>query len=116
MSDLCEDLRAIAQGNEVAFTRLYRSESRALLVFARGLLAGDHSAAEDAVDFAFVAVWQSAGRFKGQINGHAKAWLRRIVRNKAVDWLRSNGRYELGYETDTAASDHDMVKATINPL
>lgn len=108
MSELSDDIRAIARGDNAAFTRLYRAERRALLTLATGFLAGDRSAAEDVVDTAFIAVWQGAGRYQGHGNALAKAWLRRILRNKAVDWLRANGRYDLGFEGDLGVLDADQ--------
>ncbi len=89
MSTIATELTSIAKGDRAAFDRLYRAQRRPLLGYALGLLAGDRAAAEDAVDECFVDVWQQAGRFTGQ--GSAQGWLRRIVRNKAIDWLRKNG-------------------------
>jgi RNA polymerase sigma-70 factor, ECF subfamily len=80
------DIAAIATGDRGAFTRLYRAHHSALLRFATGLLAGDRAAAEDAVDEAFIAIWEQAGRFDG--HGHIIGWMRSIVRNKAIDWVR----------------------------
>jgi len=79
-------IKATAKGNEQAFSQLYRSLRRQMIGYALGLVAGDLPAAEDIVDEAFLNVWQKAGKFSGQ--GDGKAWLRSIVRNKAVDWLR----------------------------
>ncbi len=80
------ELQAIANGDRAAFSRLYRAVRPELVRYATGLLAGDRSAAEDAVDDAFVALWTQSGQFDG--HGNAHGWLRRIVRNKAIDWLR----------------------------
>jgi RNA polymerase sigma-70 factor, ECF subfamily len=57
-----------------------------MLAYAAGLLAGDYQAAEDAVDDAFLDIWKGAGSFSG--SGNAEGWIRHIVRNKAIDWLR----------------------------
>lgn len=84
--DIATHIRAIAAGDRAAFTRLYRDRQRPMLVYATGLLAGDREAAEDAVDEAFLDIWKNAESFAG--TGHAEGWIRRIVRNKAVDGLR----------------------------
>lgn len=76
----------IARGSQKAFATLYTQQQPIMIRYATGLLAGDVAAAEDAVDEAFVAIWQQAGRFEG--SGNANGWVRRIVRNKAIDWLR----------------------------
>lgn len=107
MSETALLLQAIARGDRAAFTRLYRQSSRRLIAFAAGLLAGDRDAAEDVVDATFIAVWQGAGQWSGQ--GSADGWLRRIVRNKAVDWLRSSGRYQLGLDESDLADQPDLA-------
>lgn len=84
-------IRATAAGDKSAFERLYNQMQRPMLAYALGLLAGDRSAAEDAVDEAFLALWTQADSFTGGAdNGQnsGEAWVRRLVRNKAVDWLR----------------------------
>lgn len=86
-------LRGISRGDRNAFSSLYASQQPALLRYAVGLLAGDHASGEDVVDEAFVDIWQQAGRFNG--TGSAQGWLRRIVRNKAVDHLRKARRQPL---------------------
>ncbi len=80
------EFKKIADGDRAAFVRLWRAAQPECLSYATGLLAGDRSAAEDAVDEAFIAIWQQSGRFDGR--GNAMGWIRRIVRNKAIDWLR----------------------------
>lgn len=84
--DIETELNRIANGDRLAFARLWRATQPELLRYATGLLAGDRSAAEDAVDEAFIAIWQKSGRYDGR--GNAMGWIRRIVRNKAIDWLR----------------------------
>jgi RNA polymerase sigma-70 factor (ECF subfamily) len=79
-------LLGIANKDEAAFAALFREHQPQFVRYATGLLAGDRSAAEDVVDDAFLAIWQQAGRYEGR--GSAEGWMRRIVRNKAVDWLR----------------------------
>jgi RNA polymerase sigma-70 factor, ECF subfamily len=80
------ELKGIANGDRAAFVRLWRATQPEFIRYATGLLAGDRSAAEDAVDEAFIAIWQQSGRYNGC--GNAMGWMRRIVRNKAIDWLR----------------------------
>jgi RNA polymerase sigma-70 factor, ECF subfamily len=79
-------LRAIALGDQAVFTDLFRDYLPRFVGYATGLLAGDKEAAEDVVDEAFVVIWQQAGSFDGK--GSAEGWMRRIVRNKAIDWCR----------------------------
>jgi RNA polymerase sigma-70 factor, ECF subfamily len=99
------DIAAIATGDRNAFTRLYRTHQSALLRFATGLLAGDQAAAEDAVDEAFIAIWEQAGRYDGQ--GHVIGWMRSIVRNKAIDWLRKQKHVSLAPSDIEQALAHE---------
>lgn len=64
-------LQGIARKDRAAFSWLYASDQAPLLRHATGMLAGDCAAAEDAVDEAFIAVWQQAGRFRGSA-GHGR--------------------------------------------
>ncbi len=84
--DIERALRGVACGERGIFAELYREMQPNSVRYATGLLAGDRGAAEDVVDEAFLAIWQQAGRFDG--TGSGEGWIRRIVRNKAVDWLR----------------------------
>ncbi len=95
------ELMRIASGDTAAFSRLYGALRPELLRYATGLLAGDRDAAEDAVDEAFVAVWQQSGRYDGR--GNAKGWVRKIVRNKAIDWLRK--QREIPMSSDMEAGE-----------
>jgi RNA polymerase sigma-70 factor, ECF subfamily len=91
--DIESKLRGIARGERGAFAELYRAMQPSYIRYATGLLAGDREAAEDVVDEAFIAIWEQAGCFAG--SGSAQGWMRRIVRNKAVDWLRKQREQSL---------------------
>lgn len=62
--------------------------------------------AEDVVQEAFIAAYTSIRQFKGEVP--FAAWLRRIVINKSIDWLRRNRFtfYEL-QETNTPMEEYD---------
>ncbi len=79
-------LRDIARGDKGAFAFVFRQFQPGFVRYATGLLAGDTEAAEDVVNDAFIAIWQQADQFAN--SGSAQGWMRRIVRNKAVDWVR----------------------------
>ena len=99
--NVATQLRATARGDRVAFSRLYKAMQRPMLSYATGLLAGDYQAAEDAVDEAFLDIWKSADNYSG--TGSAEGWIRRIVRNKAIDWLRK----QKGEVTDGHCDNRD---------
>ncbi len=75
-----------------------------MLHFATGLMSGHGQAAEDMVDEAFFEVWRKAGQYSG--DGHPQGWLRRIVRNKVIDWLRKQPRAGVEIPADDALAQH----------
>lgn len=117
--DIAIAIRAVARGDRRAFDELYRAQQRLLLGYALGLLAGDREAAEDVVDEAFLDIWKQAAAYAAI--GSAQGWIRRIVRNKAVDWLRRNGSArrsawsdELEARADDAPGPEDCAIAANN--
>ncbi len=96
-------LAAIAGGDRTVFAALFKEYLPRFVPYATGLLAGDKDAAEDVVHDAFMAIWQQAGRFSG--TGSAEGWMRRIVRNKAVDWCRKQREIPMTVELQTEHSE-----------
>ena len=96
-------LRSISRGDRSAFDRLFRHYQSRFVSYATGLLAGDREAAEDVVHDTFVAIWQQAGNFTG--SGSAEGWMRRIVRNKAVDWCRKQREFPMTPALDAKNSE-----------
>ncbi|MEW6723520.1 MAG: RNA polymerase sigma factor [Bacillota bacterium] len=87
-----ELIQCIAAGQQSAMHDLYSRYARRLFRFAVARL-GSRSAAEDVVQETLVAVWQSAGRYRG--TAPVSTWLFGICRNKVGDQLR---RRELARE------------------
>lgn len=80
----------VARGDRAAFRSLYAATSGELFALALRILQ-DRAAAEDALQDAFVDVWRQAAAFD-PARGPAMAWLTVIVRNRAIDALRRDGR------------------------
>ena len=53
-------------------------------------IVGERAAAEDVTQEAFISIWRSGARFD-QARGSVRAWMLGIVRNRAIDVLRSKG-------------------------
>jgi RNA polymerase sigma-70 factor (ECF subfamily) len=51
-------------------------------------ILGDRTAAEDCIQEAFISIWRSGARFDST-RGSVRAWTLSIVRNRAIDALRS---------------------------
>jgi RNA polymerase sigma-70 factor, ECF subfamily len=87
-------IEASARGDHGSFSQLYERTHLHLFGIAIRLLRSEQQA-EDAVQDAFVKVWNRAGSYHAEQavhEGHALAWLTSIVRNRALDMLRTRSR------------------------
>ena len=83
-----------ARGDHDAFAQVYERTHAHLFGVALRMLGREH-AAEDVLQEAFVSVWKSASLYRSSIGGaeiQPMTWLIAIVRNKALDALRSRAR------------------------
>lgn len=71
-------------GDESAFEVLVRRHRRPLLAYCRRFLPD--SGCEDVVQHAFLSVYRALPEMEGEV--HFRAWLYRIVSNRAIDVLR----------------------------
>jgi RNA polymerase sigma-70 factor (ECF subfamily) len=51
-------------------------------------IVGERAAAEDVTQEAFISIWRSGARFD-RTRGSVRSWMLSIVRNRAIDFLRS---------------------------
>lgn len=89
--DLPQLLSRVALRDRAAFERLYRATCAHLLGIAFRVL-NNRDRAEEVLQDAFVNVWHGAGGYDPTL-ATPMTWLINIVRNKAIDALRS-GRTE----------------------
>ncbi|HRV59421.1 MAG: sigma-70 family RNA polymerase sigma factor [Solirubrobacterales bacterium] len=94
-----EDLLVrVGDRDKQAFELFYdRFERRAFSLAYR--IVGERSLAEDIVQDGFLSVWKNAGRYDPS-RGSAGAWALGIIRNRAIDVLRSRA-------SRTPDLDHD---------
>ncbi len=83
-------VRAAGRGDTGAFRQLYDRKHRRVQRVAYQML-GNHAAAEDVVQEAFVALWRHCPRYRTRFT--VDAWLTRIVTNKAIDRWRVERRH-----------------------
>jgi RNA polymerase sigma-70 factor, ECF subfamily len=105
---------AIAAGDAAALDQLYRRYRPIAFAAAYSLLQEPH-AAEDVVHDAFLKVWRAAASFQPE-RGSLRAWLLTIVRNAAIDHLRTRRvvtRPDLTFERDDVqpGNDPDVASA-----
>jgi RNA polymerase sigma-70 factor (ECF subfamily) len=82
----------LAAGSQEALAELYdRYGGLAYSVALRVL--GDRGRAEDAVQEAFLKIWNRASSFDAS-RGSLRTWLLTSVRNRSIDYLRGRGAHE----------------------
>ncbi|MFZ5823958.1 MAG: RNA polymerase sigma factor [Bacillota bacterium] len=100
-------IRRLSAGDEEALGVLMDRYGGALLHFAHRLV-GDMQMAEEICQDTMLKAWQQAGSFR--MDGHLKAWLFRVARNNAIDYIR---RKRLPTEEFQAA--HDQASSEQQP-
>jgi RNA polymerase sigma-70 factor, ECF subfamily len=102
-------IEACGRRDHGSFSQLYERTHLHLFGIAIRLLRSEQQA-EDAVQDAFVKVWNRADSYRAadaEHEGHALAWLTSIVRNRALDMLRSRTRDIEDIRPGAAADDDD---------
>ena len=82
----------LAAGSQDALAELYDRYGRLAYSVALRVL-GDPGRAEDAVQEAFLRIWNHAGSFD-ESRGSLRTWLLTAVRNRSIDYLRGRGAHE----------------------
>src|SRR5215212_3798823 len=77
-------------GDPEAFAALYDRHGRMAYSLAYRML-GEKQEAEDVVQEAFIKIWRSAGGYRVG-RGSVRTWILSIVRNRAIDHIRSRAR------------------------
>jgi RNA polymerase sigma factor (sigma-70 family) len=75
-------MQRIAAQDQDALQTLYDKHASGLLHYLSGRL-GDHRLAEEVLQDTILAVWQSAGRFRGECR--VRTWLLSIARRRAIN-------------------------------
>ena len=83
-----EDLMTLIERRDAdAFAVVYDRHGGAAYSLAHRIV-GDSAIAEDVTQEAFISVWRSGARFDAA-RGSVRSWLLSVVRNRAIDFLRS---------------------------
>jgi RNA polymerase sigma-70 factor (ECF subfamily) len=117
---LIADLQACAKGDRAAMRRLFDSEGPRLMGVAMRLVRNP-VLAEEAVQDTLLKVWTRAASFQPS-RGAARPWLTMILRNTALNILRSERRGDLAPDGDiealqdhVAADETEVVLRSLDP-
>lgn len=83
-------VRVRNEGCTLCFGSLYERHAPEVLGIATAICR-DRADAEEVVQESFLAVWRGRDGFRDDPEGSFRLWLRRIVRNKAIDLGRRKG-------------------------
>lgn len=113
--ELQAQLARVALGDKAAFARVYQMTSSHLFGIALRIL-NRRDAAEDVLQEAFVSVWHQAASYQAATS-QPMTWLITIVRNKALDVVRSAAaRRETEMPVDEEGQAMDVADDRPNPL
>ena len=116
--DFAAVLRAAADGDELAFTRLWRDVHPALLRYLR-VLTRDQMLAEDVAAEVWLDVTRRIDRFTGDEQAF-RGWLFTLARRRAIDAHRQARRAPVQLTGDVAdldrPSSHDTAGSAIEQL
>jgi RNA polymerase sigma-70 factor, ECF subfamily len=76
-------------------------------------IVGDRAAAEEVTQEAFISVWRSGARFDAA-RGSVRSWLLSVVRNRAIDFLRSRAGKapKLTFDDDSVLEQRPAAERT----
>jgi RNA polymerase sigma-70 factor, ECF subfamily len=93
----------VAHGDTDAFNEVYERFAGAMFSLALRILR-DGPAAEDVVQETFVQIWEKAAAYNPKL-GKPMTWAVTLVRNRAIDRLRTSARRQKLAEVATNESD-----------
>lgn len=112
---LAQQLARTALGDQAALKQVYQMTSAHLFGVALRLL-NRRDAAEDVLQDAFISIWHQAGSYNAATS-QPMTWLITIVRNKALDVIRSaQSRHETSLPQQLDGGDTDIHDDRANPL
>ena len=108
-------LARIALGDRASFRRLYDATAPSLLGVALRMV-NRRDRAEDVLQEAFVNVWHKAGTYACAAS-QPMTWLTTIVRNRALDQLRTEVRFAAdSLDDDESEATYDVEDDRPDPL
>lgn len=109
-TDLQQLLARVALGDRTAFRRLYDATAPSLFGVALRIVR-QRDRAEEVLQDAFVNAWNRAAGYQAALS-QPMTWLTAIVRNRALDELRSGARHSAESLDDREGSDASAIEDT----
>jgi RNA polymerase sigma-70 factor (ECF subfamily) len=102
----------IAEKDPEAFEVFYDRHGGVAYSLAYRIL-GDRTGAEDCIQEAFISIWRSGARFD-RTRGSVRSWTLSIVRNRAIDALRSKAGKapKLTFDDDAILESREAAERT----
>jgi RNA polymerase sigma-70 factor (ECF subfamily) len=102
----------IGEKDAAAFEVFYDRHGGAAYSLAYRIV-GERAAAEDVTQEAFVSIWRSGARYD-RARGSVRSWMLGIVRNRAIDLLRSRSSRapKLGFDDDAVLEQRPADELT----
>jgi RNA polymerase sigma-70 factor, ECF subfamily len=108
-----EELMPLIGGKDAeAFAVLYDRHGGVAYSLAYRIV-GERAAAEDVTQEAFISIWRSGGRYDAA-RGSVRSWLLGVVRNRAIDALRSRSSAapKLNFDDDSILEQRPAEERT----
>lgn len=90
-------LKQCQQGDSKAQMTLYRKYAKAMYQVSRNIIK-EEMKAEEAMQDAFLSAFEKLDEFKGEVT--FGAWLKKIVINKSLDYLKKDKMYQKAESAD----------------
>jgi RNA polymerase sigma-70 factor (ECF subfamily) len=102
----------IGEKDQAAFEVFYDRHAAAAYSLAYRIV-GERAAAEDVAQEAFVSIWRSGGRYD-RARGSVRSWTLGVVRNRAIDLLRSRTSRtpKLGFDDESVLEQRPSGDST----
>ena len=108
-----EIIKGCLKNDKKAQRQLYDMYAPLMLSVCRRYI-GDYDMAQDVMIKAFMIVFDKVGQFRRE--GSFEGWIRRIMVNESLSWLRKNRSMYLEVEIESADKeiDFEMISAQLN--
>ena len=107
-----EELMPLIGGKDIEAFEVFYDRHGGVAYSLAYRIVGERAAAEDVTQEAFISIWRSGARFD-QARGSVRSWMLGIVRNRAIDALRSRAAKapKLDFDDDEALAQQPRASA-----